>query len=188
MTMNNIQAKISQGQAIYLPSTSAEGTKQDKVDATLSLEVTPHITPDGSISMKITAKNDAPGIAPPGATAAINKKEANTELLVKNGETTVIGGIFVDSDQDSSSGVPYLMDIPLLGWLFKSNQKIKSKNVESRCAGGYLHTSEMVGSGPGSMCMPNNGAPPCEEYRVLSLTATESPVSSAKGSPDPYRE
>ena len=78
--------------------------------------------------MKITAKNDSPGIAPPGATAAINKKEANTELLVKNGETTVIGGIFVDNDQDTSSGVPYLMDIPLLGWLFKSNTKAKTKS------------------------------------------------------------
>jgi type IV pilus assembly protein PilQ len=78
--------------------------------------------------MKITAKNDAPGVAPPGAPAAINKKEANTELLVKNGETTVIGGIFVDSDTESNSGVPYLMDIPLLGWLFKSNQKLKNKS------------------------------------------------------------
>jgi len=127
VTLNNKQAKISQGQAIYLPSSSAEGTKQDKVDATLSLEVTPHITPDGTISMKITAKNDAPGTAPPGASAAVNKKEANTELLVKNGETTVIGGIYVDSDNESNSGVPYLMDIPLLGWFFKSNTKVKTK-------------------------------------------------------------
>lgn len=127
VTLNNKQAKISQGQAIYLASTSAEGTKQEKVDATLSLEVTPHITPDGTISMKITAKNDAPGTAPPGATAAVNKKEANTELLVKNGETTVIGGIYVDSDTEADSGVPFLMDIPLFGWLFKSNQKVKTK-------------------------------------------------------------
>lgn len=127
VTLNNKQARISQGQALYLPSSSAEGTKQDKVDATLSLEVTPHITPDGTILMKITAKNDAPGVAPPGATAAVNKKEANTELLVKDGETTVIGGIYVDSDTEGDSGVPYLMDIPLLGWLFKSNSKQKTK-------------------------------------------------------------
>ncbi len=127
VTLNNKQAKISQGQAIYLPTTSAEGTKQDKIEATLSLEVKPHITPDGSIVMTITAKNDAPGTAPAGASAAVNKKEANTELLVKNGETTVIGGIYVDSDTDSDSGVPYLMDIPLLGWLFKSNSKVKTK-------------------------------------------------------------
>ncbi len=127
VTLNNKQAKISQGQAIYLPTTSAEGTKQDKIEATLSLEVKPHITPDGSIVMTITAKNDAPGVAPAGASAAVNKKEANTELLVKNGETTVIGGIYVDNDQESSSGVPFLMDIPLIGWLFKSNAKNKSK-------------------------------------------------------------
>lgn len=127
VTLNNKQAKISQGQAIYLPSTSSEGTKQEKVDATLSLEVKPHITPDGSIVMTITAKNDSPGTAPAGATAAVNKKEATTELLVKNGETTVIGGIYVDSDTESDSGVPFLMDIPLLGWMFKSNSKQKTK-------------------------------------------------------------
>jgi type IV pilus assembly protein PilQ len=127
VTLNNKQAKISQGSALYLPTTSAEGTKQEKVDATLSLEVKPHITPDGSIVMTITAKNDSPDTPPPGATASINKKEANTELLVKNGETTVIGGIFVDQDQETNSGVPFLMDIPMIGWLFKSNTKIKNK-------------------------------------------------------------
>jgi type IV pilus assembly protein PilQ len=127
VTLNNKQAKISQGSALYLPTTSAEGTKQEKVDATLSLEVKPHITPDGSIVMTITAKNDSPDTPPPGATAAINKKEANTELLVKNGETTVIGGIFVDQDGETNSGVPFLMDIPMIGWLFKSSTKIKNK-------------------------------------------------------------
>ena len=127
VTLNNKQAKISQGQAIYLPSTSAEGTKQDKIDATLSLEVKPHITPDGYIVMTITAKNDSAGSAPAGATAAINKKEATTELLVRNGETTVIGGIYVDTDNETSAGVPFLMDIPLLGWMFKSNSKTKNK-------------------------------------------------------------
>jgi type IV pilus assembly protein PilQ len=127
VTLNNKQAKISQGQQIYLPTTSAEGTTQTPISATLSLEVTPRITPDGTILMKIKANNDAPGSAPAGASAAVNKKEANTELLVRNGETTVIGGIYVDSDTESNSGVPFLMDIPLLGWMFKSNSKVKSK-------------------------------------------------------------
>jgi type IV pilus assembly protein PilQ len=74
--------------------------------------------------MKIKASNNSPatGTPPP-----INKKEATTELVVKNGETTVIGGIYVDNDIDSYTGVPFLMDIPLLGWLFKSNTKSKNK-------------------------------------------------------------
>lgn len=130
VTLNNKQAKISQGTAMYLPSTSSsEGTKQEKVDASLSLEVKPHITPDGSIIMTITAKNDAPDTSPPpGATSSVSKKEATTELLVKNGETTVIGGIYVDRDEEGESGVPFLMDVPLLGWLFKSNTKSKTKS------------------------------------------------------------
>ena len=127
VTLNNKAAKISQGQSIPYQTTSAEGTKTQFVDATLSLEVTPHITADGSIGMKITASNNSAAAAPPGIAPAINKKEATTELQVMNGETTVIGGIFVDSDSETNSGVPFLMDIPLLGWMFKSNSKTKTK-------------------------------------------------------------
>jgi len=94
----------------------------------LSLEVTPHINANGTIGMKIDAKNDSVGQATGGSTApAINKKQATTEMLLRDGETTVIGGIFVDSDNESEDGVPYLMDIPLLGKLFKSNSKTKVK-------------------------------------------------------------
>uniref|UniRef100_A0A831UJZ2 Type IV pilus secretin PilQ n=1 Tax=Geobacter metallireducens TaxID=28232 RepID=A0A831UJZ2_GEOME len=125
VTLNNKAAKISQGQSIpYQNTTSTEGAKTEFVEAALTLEVTPHITSDGSISMKIKATNNSAGTGNP---PPINKKEATTELLVKNGETTVIGGIFVDSDTDESTGVPFLMDIPVLGWLFKSNTKNKIK-------------------------------------------------------------
>jgi type IV pilus assembly protein PilQ len=127
VTLNNKAAKISQGQSIPYQTTSAEGTKTEFVEAALTLEVTPHITADGNVSMKIKASNNSAGSAPAGIPPPINKKEATTELLVKNGETTVIGGIYVDNDTTSDSGVPYLMDIPLLGWLFKSNNKTASK-------------------------------------------------------------
>ncbi|UFS69651.1 type IV pilus secretin PilQ [Geomonas sp. RF6] len=124
VTLNNKAAKISQGQSIPYQTTSAEGTKTEFVEAALTLEVTPHITPDGSVSMKIKASNNSPGSGTP---PPINKKEATTELVVANGETTVIGGIYVDSDTDTNTGVPFLSDIPLLGWLFKSNTKSKIK-------------------------------------------------------------
>ncbi len=124
VTLNNKAAKISQGQSIPYQTTSAEGTKTEFVEAALTLEVTPHITADGSILMKIKASNNSAGTGTP---PPINKKEATTELLVKNGETTVIGGIYVDSDTESNRGVPFLMDIPLLGWMFKSNTKNKIK-------------------------------------------------------------
>jgi type IV pilus assembly protein PilQ len=125
MTLNNKAAKISQGQSIPYQTTSAEGTKTEFIEAALTLEVTPHITPDGTIMMKIKASNNSPGTGNP---PPINKKEATTEMLVRNGETTVIGGIFVDTDNEADEGVPFLMDIPLFGWLFKSNSKFKSKS------------------------------------------------------------
>jgi type IV pilus assembly protein PilQ len=124
VTLNNKAAKISQGQSIPYQTTSAEGTKTEFVEAALTLEVTPHITADGAVSMKIKASNNSPGT---GSPPPINKKEATTELVVANGETTVIGGIYVDSDTETDTGIPFMADIPLLGWLFKSNSKTKTK-------------------------------------------------------------
>ena len=126
MTVNNKPAKISQGQMIpYQNTTSTDGATTQFVEAALSLEVTPHITSDGSVNMKIKASNNTAGVGNP---PPINKKEATTELVVKDGETTVIGGIYVDSETEGDAGVPYLADIPFFGNLFKSNSKNKVKN------------------------------------------------------------
>jgi len=126
LTVNNKAAKISQGQMIpYQNTSSTEGAKTEFIEAALTLEVTPHITADGSVNMKIKASNNSAGV---GSPPPINKKEATTELVVKNGETTVIGGIYVDSETEGDTGVPFLADIPLLGWLFKSNATNKIKN------------------------------------------------------------
>jgi type IV pilus assembly protein PilQ len=124
ITLNNKAAKISQGQNIPYSTVSAEGTKTEWVEAALTLEVTPHVASDGTISMKIKATNNSAGT---GSPPPINKKEATTEVQVMSGETTVIGGIYQDSDSDEDSGVPWMMDIPLFGWLFKSNSKQKTK-------------------------------------------------------------
>lgn len=124
VTLNNKAAKIIQGDQIPYQTVSAEGTQTQFVEAALSLEVTPHITSDGSVSMKIKASNNSAGS---GSPPPIHKKEATTELLVKNGETTVIGGVYQDSDTTEDQGVPFLKDIPLLGWLFKSKDTNKKK-------------------------------------------------------------
>jgi len=125
-TLNHKAAKISQGQQIpYQNTTATTGAVTAFIAATLSLEVTPHINANGTIVMKIDAKNDTPGT---GSPPPINTKQATTEMLLRDGETTVIGGIFVDSDTSSDDGVPYLMDIPLVGSLFKTNNKTKSKS------------------------------------------------------------
>lgn len=126
-TLNNKTAKITQGQQIPYTSSTSDKVETKFIEAALSLEVTPHINANGTIGMKIDAKNDSPGQSSGSSAPPINKKQATTEMLLRDGETTVIGGIYVDSDNTSDDGVPYLMDIPLLGKLFKTNNKTKSK-------------------------------------------------------------
>lgn len=120
-TLDNKEAKIEQGESVPFETTSASGTATTFIDANLSLTVTPHITPDGSVSMKIKAsKNSIGTFRTASGQPSINKKESTTEVLVKDGETTVIGGIVISDKTDSEKGIPFLKDIPVLGWLFKS--------------------------------------------------------------------
>ncbi|MFQ5329264.1 MAG: type IV pilus secretin PilQ [Thermodesulfobacteriota bacterium] len=120
-TLDNTEAKIEQGESIPFETTSATGTATEFIDANLSLTVTPHITPDGSVLMKIKASRNSIGSFRSASGApSINKKEASTEVLVRDGETTVIGGIVVSDNADTGKGIPFLKNIPVLGWLFKS--------------------------------------------------------------------
>lgn len=122
--LNNQEAKIEQGESIPFSTTSAQGTQTTFVDANLTLLVTPQISPDGGIIMKIMVTKNAPGETRLGASGpSILKKQATTNVLVKDGETTVIGGIYETTKTDSISGIPYLKDIPILGWLFKTTTK-----------------------------------------------------------------
>jgi type IV pilus assembly protein PilQ len=123
-TLNGEEAEISQGTEIPYQTTSDEGTKTEFKDAELSLKVTPEINPDGSVILEIEAKNDSRGATVStglGEAPAIDTKMAKTKVLVKDGETTVIGGIFIQDKSESDAGVPWLMNIPILGHLFKSH-------------------------------------------------------------------
>lgn len=121
-TLDNNTARISQGVSIPFSQTSAQGVNTTFVEARLSLEVTPHITQDGSILMSINASNNQPDPASTGANGqpAIQRKEANTQVLVKDGDTTVIGGIYVRRGSTATARVPFLSSIPVLGLLFKN--------------------------------------------------------------------
>ncbi|SEM93461.1 type IV pilus assembly protein PilQ [Stigmatella aurantiaca] len=120
-TLDNNTARISQGVSIPFSQTSANGANTTFVEARLSLEVTPHITQDGSILMSIVAQNNQPDLANTGANGqpAIQRKEANTQVLVKDGDTTVIGGIYVRRGGTSSASIPFLSKIPVLGFFFR---------------------------------------------------------------------
>lgn len=126
-TLNNKSAKITQGKQIPYVSSTSDKVETKFVEAALSLEVTPHINNNGTIILKVDAKNDAPDTTSTSATPPINKKQATTEMLLKDGETTVIGGIFVDSESEGEEGVPWLMDIPIIGNLFRSTSYVKGK-------------------------------------------------------------
>ena len=95
-------------------------------DAKLTLQVTPQITADRRIIMELKVNKDTPITNAAGTATGINNKTVETKLLVKNGETVVLGGIYTQTESDQISGVPGLMDIPLIGHLFK--RKLKTKN------------------------------------------------------------
>ena len=123
VTTDNKEAIIEQGTQIPYSTVSASGTNVQFIDATLSLKVTPHITPDGRVSMKVDVKNDSQGDVAPGSnTPSINKKKATTDVLISDGETTVIGGILQITRNESTSGLPWLSKIPVLGILFRTDR------------------------------------------------------------------
>jgi type IV pilus assembly protein PilQ len=121
-TIDNKEATIGQGISIPFSQTSAAGVNTTFIEAKLELKVTPHVTADGSILLKIKATNNLPNPQLTGANGqpSISKREAETEVLVKDGETTVIGGIYTRTTSDRRSEVPFFGKIPLLGFLFRT--------------------------------------------------------------------
>tara|TARA_B100000315_G_scaffold259885_1_gene317860 strand:- start:1001 stop:2848 length:1848 start_codon:yes stop_codon:yes gene_type:complete len=121
VTLDNKKAVIQQGTKVPFETTSLQGTQTTFVDAALVLDVEPHvILHDGTISLKIVATKNSVGGLTFEAGPIIDTKEAQTEVLVNDGETIVIGGILEDVKTEQTAGIPYLSKIPGLGWLFKN--------------------------------------------------------------------
>jgi type IV pilus assembly protein PilQ len=125
-TLDNTEASIEQGLRIpykKFDPTSALSTV-DFIEANLKLVVTPHVTNDGHVRMKIKAKKDAPdtSIVVEG-TPSIDKKEANTEVLIRDNGVVVIAGVYSIEKNEGDEGIPLFGKIPLLGWLFKREAK-----------------------------------------------------------------
>jgi type IV pilus assembly protein PilQ len=127
LTADGVEALIEQGQEIpYQQATSSGATSVSFRKATLSLKVKPQITPDGNIIMTLDVNKDEPGAVTP-AGVAINTKHVKTEVLVENGGTVVIGGIFEQRDRTDITRVPFFGDLPYIGFLFKNNTTSTSK-------------------------------------------------------------
>ena len=128
MTADKQSAKIEAGTQIpYATSSGNNGPKTEFIKATLSLDVTPSITPEGKVMMKLNITKDSPGPATPTGQLTINKNAIDTNVLVDNGETVVLGGIFEETSNNSQTKVPFLGDIPYLGKLFRRDSKSENK-------------------------------------------------------------
>ena len=128
VTLDNKKAKIKQGLEVpYLERDSSGNATVRFKNVDLLLEVTPNITPDDRIVMKIfVTKNDV--VDPTADQPALSTNEAQTELLVDNGDTIVIGGIVKSTIQYGEKGIPGLRHLGVLGWLFRSQSKKDQKN------------------------------------------------------------
>jgi type IV pilus assembly protein PilQ len=121
-TQNNVEAEITQGIQIPIQTVANNTVTVSFRDAALTLKVTPQITASNTVIMRIQVANESPdfsrqvnGIPP------IDTQRAITQVLVSDGETTVIGGIYISREQATEDKTPALYRLPLLGWLFKRN-------------------------------------------------------------------
>lgn len=128
VTADQVKAVIEQGVEYPYQTTAPNGgTTISFKKAGLKLEVTPQITPEGNIILDVEVNKDSPGEILSGA-RAINTKRVQTQVLVENGGTVVIGGIFESVESDGETKVPFLGDLPVMGNLFKTRNKTADKS------------------------------------------------------------
>lgn len=128
-TLDNKTAQVAQGARIPFLSTSAGGTSVQFIPAELSMEVTPHITQDNKIFLSVKVANNRADFSQlVQGQPAIRTKEVSTEILVADGDTTVMGGVFASEESYSQGRVPGFSKLPLLGYLFKNVDESLSRN------------------------------------------------------------
>jgi type IV pilus assembly protein PilQ len=121
-TLDNTEASIEQGVSIPISQVSAQGVQTIFVDAKLNLTVKPHVTNEGTVIMNINVTRNEPDFVNTGARGdpTILKKEAKTMLLVRDGDTAVIGGIYTRTTGTVRRKVPWFVDLPILGYFFRN--------------------------------------------------------------------
>jgi len=128
ITSNQKEALIEQGTEIpYLQASSSGATSVSFKKAVLSLNVTPQITPDDRVILDLRVTKDSVGEIFNGV-PSVDTKEVQTQVLVDNGETVVLGGVFEQVKKTERHKVPLLGDIPILGWLFRSTSEVDEKD------------------------------------------------------------
>jgi type IV pilus assembly protein PilQ len=130
MTTDRVKATILQG--VQIPYTIQTGTQINTnfVDAVLELNVTPQITPGGSVIMDLVINDDSQGATVTtggNQSVAINKKALTAKVQVEDGETVVLGGVYESNYQTNTNSIPWFSELPGVGWMFRSNQKTDDK-------------------------------------------------------------
>lgn len=127
ITSNQKEAVISQSVKIPYTTVTDGNVVTEFIDAELSLRVTPQITPDDRVILDLEVKKDNISKIVIGGQPAIDSRTVKTQVLVNNGETVVLGGIYEQEKVEGTDQVPGLGSIPILGWLFKKNDKTDNK-------------------------------------------------------------
>jgi type IV pilus assembly protein PilQ len=128
ITADQVKAFIKQGQRIpFQKATSSGATSVEFQEAVLKLEVTPQITPEGNVILDVEVTKDSVAAAATSLGGAINTKQVKTQVLVENGGTVVIGGIYEQNDRESTTKVPFFGDLPYLGNLFKTKDRVRDR-------------------------------------------------------------
>lgn len=129
ITQNNESAEISQGRVIYITTAGGVGTSGNvaQVNATLKLNVTPQVTNDGAVNLKISFTEDSLGDSV-GSNVSTNSKKVDTNVLVDSGNTLVLGGIYQNENSTTKTGIPILRDLPIIGIFFGSSTNAMSKS------------------------------------------------------------
>jgi type IV pilus assembly protein PilQ len=129
MTSDQMEALIEQGVELpYQLATSSGATAVSFRKANLSLKVKPQVTPDGRVALTVDVNKDSPNtLLSSSSGIAIDTKHVSTQVLVENGGTVVLGGIYQQDTRNNTSKIPVLGDIPLLGYLFRENERSDSK-------------------------------------------------------------
>lgn len=130
ITQDRVIATIKQGLEIPYTTVSMNGTQTEFKEAVLQLEVIPQITPSGSVIMYLYIKRDSQGIPVTTGgqnTTAIDKREVKTMVQVEDGETLVLGGVYEADNVQVVNTIPWVSDLPLVGWMFKQTQKDETK-------------------------------------------------------------
>jgi type IV pilus assembly protein PilQ len=128
LTTDKQKARVAAGTQIpYQTATSSGATAIKFINAELSLEVTPNITPDGRIGMELNVNSDSPGEVQATGVRAIDTNRVSTNVLIDDGQTVVLGGIFQNQTGNSTTKTPFLGDLPYVGRLFRKESQTNSK-------------------------------------------------------------